>query len=46
MTISPVSTIHSALDAAGLDVEATSLHIAAALDEDLEIGIASCRERV
>lgn len=38
MTISPVSTIHSALDAAGLDVEATSLHIAAALDEDLAWG--------
>lgn len=38
MTISPVSTIHTALDAAGLDVEATSLHIAAALDEDLAWG--------
>ena len=38
MTTSPVSTIHTALDAAGLDVEATSLHIAAALDEDLAWG--------
>src|SRR5690625_2057890 len=38
MTISPVSTIHTALDAAGLDVEPTCLHIAAALDEDLAWG--------